>query len=255
MKKLIVVLLVFLGLSLTNCTKNDSSLEGTSVKSFNQNSNLVNSITKGGRESITKEKYNEYSRDAFAKLHVNLVKAYYKNHGAGDRRKAALPDTIGNGIPPAALVEELTPEISQTYVNAMLTPSLNYLTTQTTVDSLDYLTDYQVIMLGTYAASVTELAEQGYQVEGYNQPPSYIPPMDSTALSYRIGVCLNQALGVGLVLSIKDIDIAKMTIPQALKYIRTTFVKTVGSYITGIGMVYEFGVCMGWLYDVFGHIG
>ncbi len=260
MKKQIIKLsvLVFVVLMTSNCSKEFQPKNYLSKDETVEMREFSSTTIKGGNEKkskISHKEYGEHSRMAFAKLHKKLVKAYWKNHSKFKTSlKGEVIDSIGLDIPPEALILELTEEIAQDYVTDMYIPSYRYLISNFTLDSLDDLSNDETIAYAMYGMSLTNLDQAGYQIDEFIDFANfeYVSPAgDPTSLSSEIGICLSQALGAGIVMSIKDLDIAKMSIGEAMVFVRKTFIRSAGFYITGVSMAYQFGVCMGWLYDIF----
>lgn len=250
--------LAFVVIMTTNCSKEfqpENPLAKNGTVEMRDFSSLA---TKGGNDKnskISHKEYGKHSRMAFAKLHKKLVKAYYKNHSKFKTRlKAEVIDSIGLDIPPEELILELTEEITQNYIADMYIPSYRYLISNFTLDSLDYLSNNETIVYAMCGMSLTNFDQAGYQIDGFIDYANFENASmvrDTTSLSHQIGICLSESLGVGILLSIKDLDIAKMSISEAMVFIRKTFIRSAGFYITGASMAYQFGVCMGWLYDIF----
>jgi len=261
MKRTFITLSVFFLATFvfTNCSREDQQdyLRQNAKTPANSQSGL---LTKGdnGKDPKTIEKeYNEKSRSSFAKLHKKLVKAYYKNQSGGKGSfKAEVADSLGLGIPVEALALEMTEEMAMEYIGEMYIPSYSYLSSNFELDFIDELNDRETILLAIHGASLKRFDEAGYQVDGYytdDTPWSLAVNADTTSTVYRLGVCLNKALGTAAILAIKNINFNELTTAESLVLVRKAMLRSVGFYITAAVMAYEFGVCMGWLYDIFGH--
>lgn len=258
MKRTIITLSVFFlaAFVFTNCSREDEQdhLRQNAKAALAGQASL---LTKGesSKDPKTAEKeYDEKSRSSFAKLHKKLVKAYYKNHSKGSGSfKAEIADSLGLGIPVEELALEMTEELAKEYIQEMYLPSYSYLSSNFELDFIDDLNDRETILLAIHASSLKGFDEAGYQVEGviFDGGDSFIEPADSAAKIPQLAFCLNKALGTGLLLAIKNLDFSKMTAAEILVAVRKTLVKSTGFYITAAVMAYEFGVCMGWLYDIF----